>query len=43
VLDGDEILWVTKKFFGKSCHGWKMVEGIIPAVICGLARTIGEE
>jgi hypothetical protein len=27
VLDGDEVPWVTKKFAGKGCSGWKMVGG----------------
>jgi hypothetical protein len=36
-LDDDEISWMTKKFVGKGCRGWKMVEGVIPVVTCGLA------
>jgi hypothetical protein len=27
-----------KEFAGNGCSGWKMAEGIIPAVICDLAR-----
>jgi hypothetical protein len=37
-LDDDETPWMTKEFSGKGCRGWKLVEVIIPAVICGLAR-----
>jgi hypothetical protein len=37
-LDDDKIPWVTKEFAGKGCRRWKMVEGVIPAVTCGLAR-----
>jgi hypothetical protein len=29
-LDNDEIPWMTKKFAGKGCRRWKMVEGVIP-------------
>jgi hypothetical protein len=34
-LDGDEILWVTKKLAGKGCRGWKMAEGVVSMVIRG--------
>jgi hypothetical protein len=37
-LNDDEIPWLTKKFAGNGCRGWKMAERIIPTVICGLAR-----
>jgi hypothetical protein len=35
VLDGDEVPWVTKKFAGKGCRGWKMAEGVVSVVIRG--------
>jgi hypothetical protein len=28
---------MTKEFAGKGCRGWKMVEGVISVVTCGLA------
>jgi hypothetical protein len=34
-LDGDGISWVTKKFAGKSCRGWKMAEGVVSVVTHG--------
>jgi hypothetical protein len=37
-LDDDETPWMTKEFAGNGCRGWKMAEGIIPTVTCGLAR-----
>jgi hypothetical protein len=34
-LDDDEIPWMTKKFVGKGCHGWKMAEGVVFEVTRG--------
>jgi hypothetical protein len=34
VLDGDEVPWMTKKFAGKGCSGWKMV-GVLLMVARG--------
>jgi hypothetical protein len=33
-LDGDEVLWVTKKLAG-DCSEWKMVEEVVFVVIRG--------
>jgi hypothetical protein len=35
VLDDDEIPWSMKKFAGKGCRGWKMVEGVISEMTRG--------
>jgi hypothetical protein len=34
-LDDDEIPWMTKKFAGNSCRGWKMAEGVVFVVTRG--------
>jgi hypothetical protein len=34
-LDDDEIPWVMKKFVGKGCRRWKMVEGVVFVVTRG--------
>jgi hypothetical protein len=37
-LNDDKIPWMTKKFAGKGCRGWKMAEGVVSVVTRGLAR-----
>jgi hypothetical protein len=42
VLDGDEVLWVTKKLVRKGCRGWKMAEGVVSVVIAVERSTRGK-